>query len=150
MRIRSITFAATLLLACSAAHADLEPWTDYEVSENVWSFTTIKVHPNMDDAYLEGIRSTWVPQMEALKKLGHVEDYFVYRSDLPQSGNFNLILVVRFENSGMAAPNQARYRAFMAEFGKAQADQSTEYAQKNYPAMREITGEYMIRRIDFK
>lgn len=150
MNIRSMVCAAVLLLVGSPAFADLEPWTDYEYSENVWSITTIKVHSNMGDAYLEGIRGTWVPAMESLKKLGHIEDYFVYQSELPESGDFNLMLVVRFENSEMTEPNKERYQAFMADYGKAQADQATEYAQKNYPAMREITGEYRIRRIDFK
>ncbi len=37
--------------------------------------------------------------------------------------------------------------AFMRELGEKAVEESTEYAQKNYPAMREITGEYMMRRI---
>ncbi len=38
----------------------------------------------------------------------------------------------------------------MNEFGKEQADASTEFAQENYPAMRVITGDYMMRRITIK
>ena len=120
------------------------------MSDAVWSVTTIRVDANMDDAYLEGIKNTWVPGSEIAKELGQLEDYWIYRSDLPQSGDFNLLLVVKFANTADLAPNKERYEAFMKEFGQAAADESTEYAQKNYPAMREITGQYLMREIDFK
>ena len=150
MPTRLIVTAATLLLLAGAARADLEPWKDYELSDQVWTVTTVKVHANLDDAYLEGLKNTWVPSMESLKKLGQIEDYFIYRSELPQSGDFNLMLVVRFADSAALAPNRERYEAFMKEFGEEQSKRSTEYAQENYPAMREITGEYRFRRITLK
>lgn len=71
-------------------------------------------------------------------------------SDLPDSGDFNLLLVVKFANTSDLAPSKERYEAFMAEWGKEQADASTEYAQKNYPGMRTITGEYIMREITLK
>ena len=49
----------------------------------------------MDDAYLEGIAKTWVTTNEAAKKLGQIKDYEIFRSDLPQSGDFNLLLIVK-------------------------------------------------------
>jgi hypothetical protein len=150
MKIRHFITAASLLAFAVVARADLEPWTDYEVSDQVWSVTTVKVDANMGDAYLEGLKNTWVTGNEVSKKLGQIEDYFIYRSDLPQSGDFNLMLVVRFANTEALAPNKARYEAFMKEFGEEQSKKTTDYAQKNYPGMREITGEYMFRRIDLK
>ena len=150
MTVRTIAACAALLLLAATARADLEPWKDYTVSDQVWAVTTVKVDANMGDAYLEGLKNTWVTGMEVSKKLGQVEDYFIYRSDLPQSGDFNLLLVVRFANTEAMAPSQARYEAFMKEFGEEQSDRTTEYAQKNYPGMREITGQYNFRRIDLK
>ena len=150
MTIRSIAAAAALLLLATVARADLEPWKDYTISDQVWTVTTIKVDSNMGDAYLEGLKNTWVPTMELSKKLGQIEDYFIYRSELPESGDFNLLLVVRFADSEALAPNRERYEAFMKEFGEEQSERTTEYAQKNYPGMREITGEYRLRRITFK
>ena len=50
----------------------------------------------------------------------------------------------------MLAPNKARYDAFMKEWGEARNKETTEYAQKNYPAMREITGMYRFREIKLK
>src|SRR5882757_2049725 len=100
MRFKKV-FLLSLAMAfgSTVAFADLEPWKDYTVSDAVWSVTTIKVHSNMDDAYLEGLRKTWVESSEVAKKLGHIEDYHIYRSDLMESGNFNLMLVVKFKNN---------------------------------------------------
>ena len=150
MRIRTLLFGATLLVASSAAFADLEPWKDYEVSDAVYSVTTVKVDSNMGDAYLEGLRDTWIPGNKIAKELGQIESWSIFRSDLPESGDFNLILVVKFANTSDLAPNKARYDAFMAKFTKAAADASTEYAQKNYPAMRELTGQYLMREVTIK
>jgi hypothetical protein len=104
----------------------------------------------MDDAYLEGLKKTWVATNEISKKLGQIKDYAIYRSDLPQSGDFNLLLVVEFANTSDLAPNKAKYEAFMKELGKEESDKVTEFSQKNYPAMREITGEYYVRKITLK
>ena len=149
MYIRTLLAILAIAFASSAA-ADLTPWEDYEVSDAVWSVSTIKVHPNMDDAYLEGIKKTWVASNEVAKKLGQIEDYAIYRSDLPQSGDFNLLLVVKFAKTADLAPNKARYETFMKEWGEAQAQETSDYAQQNYPAMREITGQYYLRKIEIK
>lgn len=150
MRFHTKVIAIGLLLSSTSAFADLEPWRDYDQSDAVWSVTTIRVKPNMDDAYLEGLTKTWVATNEVAKKLGQIADYEIYRSDLPQSGDFNLLLIVKFAKTDDLAPNKARYDAFIKEFGKAQADQTTDFAQENYPAMREITGQYLFRKITVK
>lgn len=142
------TLAAWLLAA--PAFADLTPWKDYEPSESVWQVTTVKVHPNMGDAYLEGIRDTWAASNEVAKNLGQIEDYWIYRSDLPSSGDFNLLLVVKFADDEALAPNKEQYDRFMKEWGEKRDKETTEYAQKNYPAMREITGSYRLREIKLK
>jgi hypothetical protein len=150
MKYAKTVIFSSILLFSAAAFADLDPWEDYDVSDAVWSISTIKVDSNMGDAYLEGIRDTWVKGNEISKKLGHIEDYAIYRSELPESGEFNLLLVVKFANGSDLAPNKARYDEFMAEWGKGNADAATEQAQKNYPGMRTITGEYRLREITLK
>ena len=84
------------------------------------------------------------------KKLGHIEDYAIYRSELPESGEFNLMLVVKFANDSDLSPNKERYDQFMAEWGKENADAATAQAQRDYPGMRTITGEYRMREITLK
>ena len=150
MRSKLFLAVSALLLTPALAFADLDPWTDYDISDAVWSVTTVRVDPNMDDAYLEGLAKTWVSTNEVAKKLGQIEDYKIYRSDLPQSGDFNLLLVVKFAKTDDLAPNKARYDAFIKAYGKQQTDETNEYAQKNYPEMRDITGQYLLREITLK
>lgn len=150
MRVRITAITMAILLCGGSAFADLEPWTDYDVSDNVYSVSTIQVKPNMDDAYLEGIRETWVKTNELAKELGQIKDYAIYRSDLPQSGDFNLLLVVEFANTADLAPNKERYDAFVEAMTKELLDENSEMAQRDYPGMREITGQYLLRKITIK
>ena len=150
MRIKIIGGGLTAIFLAAAAFADLEPWKDYDVSDAVYSVTAVKVDSNMGDAYLEGIKQTWAASNEVAKELGQIEDYAIYRSDLENSGDFNLLLVIKFANTADLAPNKERYDAFIEAWGQANADASTDFAQKNYPGMRDITGEYMMREITLK
>lgn len=139
-----------ILFTSSMAVADLTPWEDYEVSDAVYSVTTVKVDSNMGDAYLEGLRETWISGNKVAKELGQIEDWAIYRSDLPESGDFNLILVVKFSKTEDLAPNREAYEAFIEAYTQERSDATTEYAQKNYPAMRELTGQYLMREITVK
>jgi len=150
MRIKSLIGGMALMFLASPVFADLEPWTDYEVSDAVWLVTTVKVDANTGDAYLEGIKQTWAASNEVAKELGQIEEYSIFRSDLENSGSFNLLLVIKFANTADLVPNKERYEAFIEAWGQANADASTDYAQKNYPGMRELTGEYMMREITLK
>ncbi len=150
MQIKSFLAIFALITVSVAAFADLEIYKDYDVSDAVWSLTTIRVDPNMDDAYLEGLKNTWAASVEVAKELGQLESWAIYRSDLPQSGDFNLLLFVKFANTSDLAPNKQRYDAFMKEWGEARDKETTEYAQKNYPGMRKITGQYLMREITLK
>jgi hypothetical protein len=47
-----------ILVPTTALAAEIQPWTDYGASEEVWSVTTVRVKPNLDDDYLEGLIKT--------------------------------------------------------------------------------------------
>jgi hypothetical protein len=150
MRLKISLAILAMTFCSSAAYADLEIYKDYTVSDAVWSVTTIKVNSNMGDAYLEGIKKTWVASSQVSKELGQIEDYKIFASDLPESGDFNVMLVVKFKNDEALAPNKARYDAFMAKWGEARNKETNQIAQRDYPAMRVITGEYRLREITLK
>jgi len=150
MKIISAVAAVATALFTYTAVADLEPWKDYEVSDAVWTVTTVKVDSNMGDAYLEGIKNTWVKGNEFAKELGQIEDYHIFRSDLPNSGHFNLLLVVKFASGKDLEPNKKNYDALIKKWGQQNADAATDFAQENYPAMRKITGQYRMREITLK
>ena len=149
MRISQFVTGFVLVCFAGVASADLEPWTDYEVSEEVSNVTTIKVDSNMIDKYLEGLRSSWVPANEVLKEQGQIKDYGIYVSELPNGGDFNVILVVRFESAANLQPNKERYEAFMKAWGKENQEKSDKIVV-TYPDIRTITGEYLFREITLK
>ncbi len=131
------------------AAAQLVPYQDYTVSDSVSNVSTIKVKENMVEDYLAGIRSTWVASNAVAKQLGHMLDYHVYVSDLPNSGEFNVILVATFANTSDLAPNKARYEAFMKAWGTANEANNRTTTTTVYPNLRSITGEYLMREITF-
>ena len=149
MRVKIALFAA-LCLGSGPASADLEIYKDYDVSSSFWSVQTVKVKSNMIDAYLEGLKKTWISGCAVSQSLGQIEGCKILVSDLPDSGDFNVVLVTIFKNDEMAAPNKARYDAFVSKFGAAQVKSTTEQAQRDYPAMREITGDYRLRELTLK
>jgi hypothetical protein len=149
MRIKQ--WFSGLLLVCfaSIASADLEPWTDYEMSEGVSNVTTVKVDSNMIDKYLEGLRSSWVPANKLLMEQGQIKDYGIFVSELPNGGDFNVILVVRFESAADLQPAKDKYEAFMKAWGEENQEKSDKIVL-TYPDIRTITGEYLFREITLK
>lgn len=149
MRFKLLVAALLLCLFSTSALAQLEPWKDYDISDAVWNITTVKVDPNMGDDYLEGLKNSWVAANKVAKELGQIEDFFIYRSQLPQSGDANLFLVIKFKDTESLAPNKEEYDKFMKAWGEANQEKTREIS-KNYPSMRTITGEYMVREITIK
>jgi hypothetical protein len=149
---RCLMFAAALMAVAvtPVARADLAPWKDYQVSDAVWQVTTVKVEAGMGDAYLEGLKKTWLGSMEIRKKLGQVEDYKIFLSDLFMSGEFNMMLVVKFKSTADMAPNKAKYEAFMKDWGEARQKEARDLSQKSYPTLRKITGQYDFREVTLK
>jgi hypothetical protein len=149
MKLRQLIIGILLLSAASAALADFEPWTDYEVSEGITNVTTVKVDSNMIDNYLEGLSQSWAPANEIAKELGHIEGYWIHVSQLPNSGDFNVVLGIDFKDSAALQPDKAKYDAFMKKWGEANQARSDELV-KMYPDIREIVGEYNMRSVTFK
>ena len=103
----------------------------------------------MGDDYLEGLRNTRVAANKVAKELGQIEDYKIYRRQLSQSGDVTLFLVTKFANSEQPDPNQENYHKFMQARGDANQERTWEIT-KDYPGMREITGQYLVREITIK
>jgi len=149
MKLRQLLAGFILASVASVALADLEPWTDYDISEGVTNVTTVKVDSNMIDKYLEGLSQTWAPANEVAKELGQIEAYWIHVSQLPNSGEFNVVLGVDFKDSASLQPDKAQYDAFMKKWGEANQARSDELVL-TYPDIREIVGEYNMRSVTFK
>lgn len=149
MKIVNI-FVLMLLVSLNAVAQDrLEIFKDYDLGKEVLSVTTVKVDPNMEDVYLAGLTKSWIKAVKIQKDLGHIKDWNIWASELPQSGDFNLVLTVTFESSQDLEPNKAKYDKFMKIWGEENQKISEETAAK-YPEVRELTGEYRLRKIIFK
>jgi len=149
MKIHQLLSGIVLASVASVALADLEPFKDYDIEEGVTNVTTVKVDSNMIDKYLEGLSKTWAPGNDVAKELGQIEDYWIHVSQLPNGGDFNVVLGVDFKNSAALQPDKAQYDAFMKKWGEENQKRSDQIVQ-TYPDIREITGEYLMRRISFK
>ena len=149
MKLRQLLTGFILAGIASVALADFEPWTDYEVSVGISNVTMVKVDSNMIDKYLEGLSQSWAPANEVAKELGQIEDYWISVSELPNSGDFNVVLGIRFKDSASLQPDKAKYEAFMKKWGEANQERSDELVQM-YPDIREIVGEYYMRSVTFK
>ncbi len=149
MQLKLLLTALLLCLFSTTALAQLEPFTDYDISDELWNITTVKVDPNMGDDYLEGLRDSWVAANKIAMELGQIEDFMIFRSQVPESGHANLFLVVKYANSDSLDPNKEGYDKFMNAWGEANQAKSREIT-KNYPGMRKITGEYITRKITIK
>ena len=149
MHFKLLITALLMMFVSQSALAQLDAFTDYDISKELWNVTMVKVKPNMSDDYLEGLKETWVASNKVAKELGQIEDFHIFRSQLGASGDANLILVVKFSDSSQLEPNKQEYDKFMKAWGEANEDRTREIT-KNYPAMREITGEYLVREITIK
>ena len=149
MKLRYVLVGFALTGFASIASADLDAWTDYDIGSGVSNVTTVKVDSNMIDKYLEGLKATWAPANDVAVELGQIESYSIFVSDLANSGDFNVILVVRFNDAADMQPNQEDYDAFMQQWGE-ENEALTDEVVLTYPDIRNITGEYLMREITFK
>jgi hypothetical protein len=149
MRISRIITGVLLAGFASVATADLEAWTDYDISVGVSNVTTVKVDSNMIDKYLEGLSKTWVTGNDIAIELGQMESYSIYVSDLANSGEFNVVLVTNFKDASSLQPAKETYDAFMAKWSEENQAVSDEVVP-TYPGIRTITGEYLMREITLK
>jgi len=149
MNLRQILSVLVLMAFASFASADLTPYEDYDIGEGVSNVTTVKVDSNMIDAYLEGISRTWAPANDVAIELGQIESYSVFVSQLPNGGEFNVVLVVNMKDASSLQPSQEQFEAFMQAWGEENQAVSDEVVP-TYPGIRTITGEYLMREITFK
>jgi hypothetical protein len=144
-----ITLLCILISYSAVAKDRLEIYKDYDLGTEIKVITTVKVDPNMEDVYLAGLSQSWVKAVNIQKELGYIKDWKIYASELPVSGDFNLVLVITFENSADLEPNQKKYAAFMKKWSEKDQKESNAISAK-YPEVRTLTGEYRLREIILK
>ena len=139
----------TVFSFTTLAQERLEVYQDYDLGTEITLITTVKIDANMEDIYLAGLRNSWVKAVGVQKELGFIKDWKILASDLPQSGEFNMILMVMFESAADLEPSKKKYTAFMKKWSEEARKQSNQISAK-YPEVRTITGEYRMREIILK
>lgn len=140
----------SFLLLTGTSFAQLRFGTDFTTSDAVWSVTQVKVKSNMIPYYLEGIKQTWLAANEVAKEMGQIEDYAIYASILPDSGDHNLTLLVQFKDLAQYDAGRKNFKEFEAALNKKLSEEKRETIVKSYPEMRTIVGEYLIRKVELK
>jgi hypothetical protein len=139
----------TMFSFTALAQERLEVYQDYDLGTEITVMTTVKIDANMGDIYLAGLRNSWVKAVDFQKELGTIKDWKILASDLPQSGEFNMILMVVFDSAADLEPSKKKYTAFMKKWSEEARKQSNQISAK-YPEVRTITGEYRMREIILK
>jgi hypothetical protein len=149
MKNMLITLLCLVFSFAVSAKDRLEVYEDYDIGTEVMVVTTVKVDANMGDVYLAGLKNSWVKAVNIQKELGFIKDWKIYGSDLPNSGQFNMLLIVTFNNGADVEPSKKKYDAFMKKWSESDEKMSNEISAK-YPEVRTITGEYQLREIMLK
>jgi hypothetical protein len=146
-----VCLAASGIIGLSGeASAQLKYGKDYTTSDGVSSVTTVKVDANMIGHYLEGIKQTWVTGNQVAKDLGQIDSWDIYLSELPDSGDFNVALIVRFKDMAQYEKGRTEYAAFEEAWLKKISEEKREGIVKTYPGIRKIAGEYLLRKVELK
>jgi len=110
--------------------------------------THVKVKSNMIPDY-QGIKQTWTASNDVAKEMGQIEDYSIYVSELPNSGDYNLLLTVKFANMAQYEKGRKEFKEFEEAWRKKLSEEKQRTIVKTYPEMRTIVGEYLLRKVEF-
>ena len=90
-----------------------------------------------------------VPRQENIYIFGDVE--VPGQKQFPGSVNVVEALAAAggFKDTADLAPSKEKYRAFLEKWGEDRQEETRTIA-KDYPAMRQITGQYQVRELTFK
>ncbi|AEF02577.1 MULTISPECIES: hypothetical protein [Alteromonas] len=149
--MKIILLVLTLIGVCTNLQAKdrLDVYEDFDIGTELVSMTMVKVDPNMEDMYLAGLQQSWAKAVQIQKDMGYIKDWKIYASELPLTGDFNMLLVVTYEKLSDLEPSKKKYEAFMKKWGEDNQTMSEELSA-GYPKIRTLTGEYIFREIILK
>ena len=150
MKLVVVCAVVGILGLTGTASAQLKYGTDFTTSDSLFSVTQVKVDSNMINHYLEGLKQTWVTGNEVSMELGQIESWDIYVSELPESGHFNVSLVVRFKDMAQYEKGRHNFAEFEKAWLKKISEEKREEIVQSYPNIREIVGEYLMRRVELK
>ena len=146
----SLMLAASAFMIATPASAQMQVFEDYEPSDAVYEMVTVNIEPGEFETYLENLKQTWVQGNEIAKRLGHIEDYAIYANPNGAGDALDMVLMIKYSSTADLAPSKERYQAFMREWGKQREESSQKTVREVYNNIRELTGQYQLRKITLK
>ncbi len=153
MRKLCAVFPALIAFVAVTSPALAQEGETWETQETVYSVTMIRIHPNMDEQYLNNLKRTWVTGVKEAIKEGLTTDYKVYQSLTSNDRGYNLILVTEHPNLA-SFDATAEWRAKIQRIGDAVeaiiSEQETERITSTvYPEIRTILSSKLVREVKF-
>lgn len=126
---------------------------DFIEEGTVWNVTFIRTKANMGDEYLKNLRQTWGKAMDEYVAEGLIVSYMILDGEAFGWDDFNMMLMMEFENFATFDNDPEREKKFdaiqeklLAEMGEEQMDSTV----KSYSDMRKMLGTKTFRQISFK
>jgi len=87
----------------------------YYTPGSVWTVTTIRVKPGMDQAYLAYLAGDWKRTENALVKAGYEKSYKVLRTMDDDAGSYNFILLREYADLASMEANREKADAVSSQ-----------------------------------
>lgn len=119
---------------------------------SVWQLTFVKLKANMGGKYLQGLKKTWGEAHQQFVDAGLIKSYKILGGQAANEDDFDLLLMVEYENYATFDSNEARDKKYQ-EIEKKLRDAMGEEWQKTvegYASLREIQGTKVMRELSFK
>ena len=138
-----------LLLLCLAAASARSPYAAAQVGRTykegpVTAVTYLKIEYGRLDEYIEWLKATWKPTMEAKKKAGLIVDYRVFSARPKSPDEPNLLLMITYAN--MAGLDRGAEEEAIAEkiIGSADVQNKARVGRSEY---RKVLSTELIREL---
>ena len=135
--MRKLVLGALALAGAGAAQAEI--WKDYMPGKGIWQVTMVKVDPNHVDDYLVGLKQTWIPAHELMKRKGMVDDYKVMVSNAV-GDQTNVLLMEHVPSYAVLEPDQARDQQLDKEIYAAMPKAKMDAKVADYEKYRSFVG----------
>ena len=118
----------------------------------VWSLAFVRTGTNSTNDYLKGLKKTWEASLKDALKEGLIKSYKVLLGPAANQEDYNIILMIEFENMASFDPDVIRDKKWDAIDQKIKDSMKDEYQETllNYENIRQFFGEKLMREIYFK
>jgi hypothetical protein len=152
LAVALVVLTGAFLLNVQSIFAQEEKVSDVYDEGTVWNITYVRAHANMGDQYLLGLSKTWAAAMEKFVDAGLIVSYKILSGEASNEDDFNLMLMMEFENFAAYDPDPEREARFDEIQKQVQEELGDKYDEtlKNYPTIRDILGSKTMREMKLK